>query len=165
MFFIRILVMSVLTVFLFMPTTINAELHSDTVLGNGEVYVDIQRNITRGGALYPIFYTSKNDLYGYPIHVICTLREVPYKKFLVRLKHRYDFKDITVYDDLRVVIYENWFPYDVKTTYREVKDFEIHEYCEISMVTNDERMKFPLVVEIPDETTPIGNKLFWFTKW
>jgi len=33
------------------------------------------------------------------------------------------------------------------------------------MVTNDERMKFPLVVEIPDETTPIGNKLFWFTKW
>lgn len=162
--YVKILVMSVLIV-LFMTIPTNAEMHSDKVLGNGEVYVDIQRNITRGGVLYPIFYTSKNDLYGYPIHVICTLREMPYKKFLVRLKHRYDFKDITVYDDLRVVIYETHFPYDLKTAYNEVKDFEIHEYCEISMVTNDERMKFPLVVEIPDETTPIGNKLFWFTKW
>jgi len=164
-FFSKILVMAVLIVFSFMPTTINAELHSDTVLGNGEVYVDINRYITRGGTLLPIFYTSRRDLYGYPLYVICELKEVPYKKFLVRLKHRYDFKDITVYDDLRIVIYENWFPHDVKEAYREVKDFEIHEYCEVALVTQDEKMGWPYVVEIPEEQSPAGNPLYWFTEW
>ncbi len=165
MFFIRILVMAVLTVFLFMPTTINAELHSDTVLGNGDTYVDINRYITRGGVLLPIFYTSKKDLYGYPVNVVCTLKETYYEDVIDLYKDLYDFKDITVYDDLRIVIYENYFPFDVKETYREVKDFEIHEYCEIAMVTTDERIGWPLVVRIPDEQSPAGNPLVWWTKW
>ena len=148
-----------------MPTTLKAELHSDTVLGNGDTYVDIDRYITRGGVLLPIFYTSKNDLYGYPIHVICILKETYYEDVIDLYKDLYDFKDITVYDDLGVIIYETYFPYDLKEAYREVKDAQHHEYCEISMVTTDERMKFPYVVKIPDEQSPIGNDLYWFTKW
>ena len=163
-FFSKILVMAVLTIFL-MPITSKAELHTDTVIGNGEVYVDIQRNITRGGVIYPIFYTSKNDLYGYPVNVACTLREVHFKDVIDLYKDLYDFKDITVYDDLGVIIYETYFPYDLKEAYREVKDAQHHEYCELSLVTQDERMGWPLVVEIPGEISPAGNPLYWWTKW
>ena len=162
MSFFRILVIAAM-IFLIMPTTIKATLHSDTVLGNGETWVDINRYITRGGTLLPLFYTSKNDLYAYPLYTICELKEVYYKDVLDLYKDMYDFKSITIYDDLRIVIYENYFPYDVKNTYNEVKDADHHEYCEIAMVTNDERMKWPYVVEIEDEKTPIGNRLFWWT--
>ena len=93
------------------------------------------------------------------------LKEVYYAEVLDLYKDLYDFKDITVYDDLRIVIYENYFPYDVKDAYREVKDFEIHEYCEIAMVTNDERMGRTYVVPVPDELSPAGNQLFWWTKF
>ena len=154
-----------LMILLIMPFTAEAELHSDTVIGNGEEYADINHYIMRGGVLLPLCYTSKSDLYAYPLQTICELKEVYYAEVLDVYKDLYDFKDITVYDDLRIVIYENYFPYDVKEAYREVKDFEIHEYCEIAMVTNDERMGRTYVVPIPDETTPIGNQLFWWTKF
>ncbi len=165
MFFIRILVMAVLTVFLFMPTTINAELHSDTVIGNNAEWVDINRYITRGGVLLPLSYTSKQDLYGYPVNVVCILKETYYEDVIDLYKDLYDFKDITVYDDLGVIIYETLFPYDLKEAYREVKDAEHHEVCEISMVDNSEELGWPFVVEIEDEQSPIGNKLFWWVKW
>ena len=164
MHFLKILVMAVLTVFLFAPAA-KAELHSDTVIGNGETFVDIDRAITRGGIIYPIFYTSRRDLYGYPLYTICELKETYYDDVIALYKDIYDFKEITVYDDLRIVIYENHFPFDVKASYREVKDAAHHEYCEIAMVTNDERMKFPYVVRIPDEVSPIGNDLYWWTEW
>lgn len=154
-----------LMIVLIMPFTAEAELHSDTVIGNGEEYVDIDRYIMRGGVLLPLFYTSKNDLYGYPIHVICELKEVYYGDVIDLYKDLYDFKDITVYDDLGVIIYETYFPYDVKEAYREVKDAEHHRYCEVSFVTNDERMGRTYTVEIPGETSPAGNPLYWFTKF
>ena len=164
MSYLKILVIAAL-IFLFMPTSLKAELHSDTVIGNNAEWVDINRYITRGGVLLPLFYTSKQDLYGYPLYVICELKEVHFKDVLDLYKDSYDFKEITVYDDLRIAIYETYFPFDVKEAYREVKDAQHHEYCEIALVTNDERMGWPLVVEIEDEKTPIGNPLFWFTKW
>ena len=71
-----------LMIILIMPFTAEAELHSDTVIGNGEEYVDLNRYIMRGGVLLPLFYTSKNDLYGYPIHVICELKEVYYQDLI-----------------------------------------------------------------------------------
>ena len=80
-----------------MPTTIKATLHSDTVLGNGETWVDINRYITRGGTLLPLFYTSKNDLYAYPLYTICELKEVYYKDVLDLYEDMYDFKSITIY--------------------------------------------------------------------
>ena len=162
--YVKILVMAVLIVF-FMTIPTKAEMHSDTVLGNGDTYVDIDRTITRGGIIYPIFYTSKNDLYGYPVNVVCTLHEVHFKDVIDLYKDLYDFKDITVYDDLGVIIYETYFPYDLKEAYREVKDAQHHEYCELSLVTQDERMGWPLVVEIPGEISPAGNPLYWWTKW
>ena len=161
--FVRILVMTVLALFLLMPTTIKATLHSDTVLGNGETWVDINRYITRAETLLPIFYTSKKDLYAYPLYTICTLKETYYAEIFDLYKDMYDFKEITIYDDLRVVIYETYFPYDTKDAYNEVKDAEHHDYCEIAMITNDEKMGWPYVVEIEDEKTPIGNRLFWWT--
>jgi len=162
MSFFRILVIAAM-IFLIMPTTIKATLHSDTVIGNNAEWVDINRYITRGDVLLPLFYTSKEDLYGYPLYTICELKEVYYKDVLDLYKDMYDFKSITIYDDLRIVIYENYFPYDVKNAYNEVKDADHHEYCEIAMITNDEKMGWPYVVEIEDEKTPIGNRLFWWT--
>lgn len=162
--YLKSLVLALMIVFI-MPFTVEAELHSDTVIGNGEEYVDIQRSITRGGVILPIFYTSKRDLYGYPVNVVCTLREVHFKDVIDLYKDLYNFKDITVYDDLRVIIYETYFPYDIKQAYREVKDADHHEYCEVSFVTNDERMGRTYVVEIPDEVSPAGNPLYWFTKF
>ena len=162
--YLKSLVLAMMII-LIMPFTAKAVLHSDTVIGNGEEYVDIDRYIMRGGVLLPIFYTSKSDLYAYPLYTICELKEVYYAEVLDVYKDLYDFKDITVYDDLRIVIYENYFPYDVKEAYREVKDFEIHEYCEIAMVTNDERMGRTYVVPIPDELSPAGNQLFWWTNF
>ena len=157
--------MSVLALLLLMPTTIKADLHTDTIIGNGEVYVDLNRYITRGGVLLPLFYTSKQDLYGYPIHVICELKEMYYDDVLDLYKDMYDFKDITVYDDLRIVIYETWFPYDIKEAYNEVKDADHHTYCEISLVTNHPDMGQTYVVEIPGELSPAGNPLMWWTKF
>lgn len=165
MFHFKVLVMFVLALFLLMPTSIKAELHTDTVIGNNAEWVDIDRYITRGGVLLPLFYTSRQDLYGYPIHVVCTLREVHFKDVIDLYKDLYDFKDITVYDDLGVIIYETYFPYDIKKAYRQVKDADHHEYCEISMVTNHPDMGQTYVVEIPDEVSPAGNPLTWFTKF
>ena len=164
MSYLKILVIAAL-IFLFMPTSLKAELHSDTVIGNGQEFVDINRYITRGGVLLPIFYTSKNDRYGYPIHVICILKETYYEDVIDLYKDLYDFKNITVYDDLGVIIYETRLPFDIKEAYRNVKDLEINEYCEISMVENAEELGWPFVVEIEDEQSPIGNKLFWWVKW
>ena len=162
--YLKSLVLALMIVFI-MPFTVEAELHSDTVIGNGEEYVDIQRSITRGGVILPIFYTSKRDLYGYPVNVVCTLREVHFKDVIDLYKDLYNFKDITVYDDLGVIIYETRFPYDLKEAYREVKDAQHHEVCEISMVDNSEELGWPFVVEIPGETSPAENPLFWWTKW
>ena len=154
-----------LMILLIMPFTAEAELHSDTVIGNGEEYVDIGHYISRGGVLLPLFYTSKRDLYGYPIHVICILKETYYGDVIDLYKDLYDFKDITVYDDLGVIIYETYFPYDIKEAYREVKDADHHEVCEISMVTNHPDMGGTYVTKIPDEVSPAGNPLYWFTSF
>ena len=40
---------------------VQAELHTDTYLGNGRTFVNINRHIVRGGKKYPLFYTSKED--------------------------------------------------------------------------------------------------------
>jgi hypothetical protein len=164
MSFVRILVIAAM-IFLIMPSTIKATLHSDTVIGNNAEWVDINRYITRGGVLLPLFYTSRSDRYGYPIHVICELKEVYYKDVIDLYKDLYDFKEITIYDDLRIVIYETYSPYDIKEAYREIKDLEVHSYCEVSLVENSEELGWPYVVEIPDEQSPIGNPLYWWTNW
>ena len=164
MTYLRILVMLAL-IFLIMPSTIKATTHTDTVIGNDAEWVDINRYIMRGGVLLPIFYTSKQDLYGYPIHVICELKETYYAEIFDLYKDMYEFKEITIYDDIRIVIYETYFPYDIKEAYREIKDAEHHSYCEISMVTNHPDMGQTYVVEIPNEITPAGNPLTWWTKF
>jgi len=163
MHFLKILVMTVLTVFLFVPAA-KAELHSDTVIGNGETFVDIDRTITRGGIIYPIFYTSRRDLYGYPIHTICELKEIYYDDIIKLYENLYSVK-ATVYDDLRIVIYESEFPYDIKQVYREVKDLQVHEYCEVSFVTNHPDMGLTYVTPIEGETSPAGNPMTWWTKF
>ena len=162
--YLKSLVLALMIIFI-MPFTAEAELHSDTVIGNGEEYVDLNRYIMRGGVLLPLFYTSKSDLYAYPLYTICELKETYYGEIIDLYRDIYDFKEITVYDDIRIVIYENFFPYDVKEAYREVKDAEHHSYCEIAMVTNHPDMGLTYVVPIPDETTPIGNQLYWWTKF
>ena len=161
--YLKSLVLALMIIFI-MPFTAEAELHSDTVIGNGEEYVDLNRYIMRGGVLLPLFYTSKSDLYAYPLYTICELKEVYYSEVLDLYKELYDF-EITVYDDLRIVIYETMFPYDTKEAYREVKDADHHEYCEIAMVTNHPDMGLTYVVPIPDELSPAGNQLYWWTKF
>ena len=38
--------------------TAHAELHTNTFIGNGRTFVDLDRSILNGGKNYPVFYTS-----------------------------------------------------------------------------------------------------------
>ena len=163
---IRILVMAVLTVFL-MSIPAHAELHSDTVILNHAEYVDIRRSLSRGKKLYPIFYTSREDTYAIPIGISCEMSNTYYDDMFSLLEEQYkDYElQITLYKDLGVTIYETKHPYALKDIYRDLDVLDMHSYCTINGITQHPDMKWPYVVRIPDEQSPIGNDLYWFTKW
>lgn len=167
MSFIRILVMCVLAPFLFMPIPAQAELHSDTVILNHAEYVDIRRSLSRGGVLYPIYYTSKEDLYAYPISIACEMSNTYYDDLFSVLEEQYkDYElEATTYKDLGVTIYETKHPYALKEIYRDLDVLDMHSYCQLNGVTNHPDMGLTYVVEIPDEQSPAGNPMTWWTKF
>jgi len=166
MHFLKILVMAVLTVFLFAPAA-KAELHSDTVILNHAEYVDIRRSLSRGGVLYPIYYTSKEDLYAYPISIACEMSNTYYDDMFPLLEEQYKDYELkaTLYKDLGVTIYETRHPYALKDIYRDLDALAMHSYCQLNGVTNHPDMGLTYVVPIPGETSPAGNQMTWFTKF
>lgn len=158
--------MAVLTVFLFAPAA-KAELHSDTVILNHAEYVDIRRSLSRGGVLYPIYYTSKEDLYAYPVSIACEMSNTYYDDIFSVLEEQYKDYNLkaTLYKDLGVTIYETRHPYALKDIYRDLDVLDMHNFCQLNGITQHPDMKWPFVVEIPGETSPAGNPMTWWTKW
>ena len=164
MSYLRILVMLAL-IFLIMPTSLKAELHSNVVTLNHADYVNIDRTIERGGKIYPLYYTSKEDLYAYAYgDIACEMANVYYDEVIGLLEDLHNMQ-ATTYDDLNVTIFETKGPMYAEDVFKSIKDHDAFQYCQINGVTNSEELGWPFVVEIPDEQSPIGNKLMWFTEW
>ena len=165
MSFFRILVMTVLALFLLMPTTIKAELHTNVVTLNHADYVNIDRTIERGGKTYPLYYTSREDLYAYAYgDVACEMENVYFEDVIGLLEDLHDM-EATTYDDLNVTIFETRGPMYVEDVYKAIKDHDAFRYCQINGVTNHPDMGGTYVTKIPDEVSPANNVLYWFTKF
>ena len=162
MSFFRILVMLAM-IFLIMPTSLKAELHSNVVTLNHADYVNINRTIERGGKTYPLYYTSKEDLYAYAYgDIACEMANVYYDEIIGLLEDLHNMQ-ATTYDDLNVTIFETKGPMYVEDVYKSIKDHDAFKYCQINGVTNSELMGRTYVIPIKDMTSPLGFQLYWFT--
>ena len=155
----------ILMIVLVMPFTSEAELHDNVVTINHTDYVNIDRTIVRGGKIYPLYYTSKDDLYAYTYgDIACEMRELYFDEIVKTLEERHDMI-ATVYKDLRVTIFETKDPMITEGIYKIIKNNFVFDFCQINGVTQHPDMGWPLVVKIPGEESPIGNDLYWWTKW
>ena len=141
--------------------TAHAELHTNTFIGNGRTFVDLNRSITRGGKEYPVFYTSKEDVFAFSFdYVVAEMRVMDADKDIAtRLGVEY-----TSYNDLGITLFIAHSPMEVTELYKKLKDEPAIVYVELALFEAHPDMK-KFVVVLDDVESPIGNKLLWFTEW
>jgi len=138
-----------------------AELHTDTYVGNGRTFVNIDRHIVRGGKQYPVFYTSKEDVYAFSFdYVVAEMKNMEEAQAIAK---KYGV-EVTTYDDLRIALFITKSPMEVMDLYKQLQAEPMIEYLELALFEAHPDMK-KFVVELPDVETPMGNKMLWFTKW
>jgi hypothetical protein len=165
MYFFKILVLAVLT-FLFMTVPTQAILHSNVVTLNHTDYVNIDRSIVRGGKTYPLYYSSREDLYAYAYgDIACEMENIYYDEVVQLLEELHDMK-ATTYRDLNVTIFETKGPMYVENVYKAIKNHDAFQYCQLNGVTNHPDMGLTYVVPIDGDMGPQGiNQMYWFTKF
>src|SRR6056300_994733 len=138
-----------------------AELHSDTYIGNGRTFVHIDRHIVRGGKKYPLFYTSKEDVYAFSFdYVVAEMKNMEVAETIAK---KYGV-EVTMYHDLDIALFIADTPMAVMDLYKQLQTESMIEYLELALFEAHPDMK-KFVVEIPGLETPIGNPMLWFTKW
>ena len=154
----------ILMIVLIMPFTAEAELHSNVVTLNHADYVNIDRTIIRGGVTYPLYYTSKEDLYAYAYgDIACEMANIYFEDVIGLLEDLHDM-EATTYDDLNVTIFETRGPMYVEEVYKRIKDLDAFAFCMLTGVTNHPDMGLTYVVPIEGDMGPQGlNTLYWFT--
>jgi hypothetical protein len=155
------LVISIITM-----SPVYADIHTNVVTLNHAEYVNIDRTIVRGGKTYPLYYTSKEDLYAYVYgDVACEMNGIYYNEIIKLLEDRHDIK-ATVYLDLDVTIFEAADPMLAEEVYKSIKDNFAFTYCQLNGVTNHPDMGLTYVVPIEGEMGPQDlNQLYWWTKF
>jgi len=150
-------------VFIFTLSTfsIQAELHSDTYIGNGRTFVNINRHIVRGGKDYPLFYTSKEDVYAFSFDYV--VAEMKNMEAAETIAQKYGV-EVTAYNDLDIALFIADSPMAVMDLYKQLQTEPMISYLELALFEAHPDMK-KFVVEIPGLETPIGNPMLWFTKW
>ena len=138
-----------------------AELHSDTYIGNGRTFVNIDRHIVRGGKQYPVFYTSKEDVYAFSFdYVVAEMKNMEVAETIAK---KYGV-EVTMYHDLDIALFIADTPMAVMDLYKQLQTESMIEYLELALFEAHPDMK-KFVVQIPGLETPIGNPMLWFTKW
>lgn len=138
-----------------------AELHSDTYIGNGRTFVNLDRSIMRGGKEYPVFYTSREDVYAFSFdYVVAEMKVMDYDKVIAQ-RHGVKF---TSYNDLGITLFIADSPMEVMDLYKKLKAEPMITYTELALFEAHPDMK-KFVVKLDDVETPIGNVMLWFTKW
>lgn len=151
------------TIFIFTSLSIpvQAELHSDTYIGNGRTFVNLNRHIVRGGKNYPLFYTSKEDVYAFSFdYVVAEMKNMEAAEIIAK---KYGV-EVTAYNDLDIALFIADNPMAVMDLYKQLQTEPMIEYLELALFEAHPNMK-KFVVEIPGLETPIGNPMLWFTKW
>ena len=150
------LVMSVI-----MTSTASAEIHDNGYVGNGRVFHDIKRPIIRGGVEYPVFYTSRDDVYAFSFdYVVAEMKNIYYDRQIAQ-RHGVRF---TTYPDLDITLFIADSPMEVMELYEKLKDEPMISYHELALFEAHPDMKMG-VVELTDMESPIGNNMLWFTVW
>ena len=150
-----------ISLLMFINLPVQAELHSDTYIGNGRTFVNIKRDIVRGGKNYPLFYTSKEDVYAFSFdYVVAEMKNMAAAK---NIAEKYGV-EVTMYDDLDIALFIADTPMAVMDLYKQLQTEPMIEYLELALFEAHPDMK-KFVVEIPGLETPIGNPMLWFTKW
>ena len=140
---------------------VQAELHTDTYLGNGRTFVNINRHIVRGGKKYPLFYTSKEDVYAFSFdYVVAEMKNMEAAETIAK---KYGV-EVTMYHDLDIALFIADTPMAVMDLYKQLQTESMIEYLELALFEAHPDMK-KFVVQIPGLETPIGNPMLWFTKW
>lgn len=158
--FIKTILVTIV-VFTFLTFPVQAELHSDTYIGNGRTFVNLDRYIVRGGKNYPLFYTSKEDVYAFSFdYVVAEMKNMESAETIAR---KYGV-EVTAYNDLDIALFIADTPMAVMDLYKQLQTEPMIEYLELALFEAHPDMK-KFVVEIPGLETPIGNPMLWFTKW
>ena len=140
---------------------VQAELHSDTYIGNGRIFVNIKRDIVRGGKNYPLFYTAKEDVYAFSFdYVVAEMKNMEAAEGIAK---KYGV-EVTAYNDLNIALLIADTPMAVMDLYKKLQTEPMIAYLELALFEAHPDMK-KFVVEIPGLETPIGNPMLWFTKW
>ena len=140
---------------------VQAELHTDTYLGNGRTFVNIKRDIVRGGKNYPLFYTAKEDVYAFSFDYV--VAEMKNMESAEGIAEKYGV-EVTTYNDLDIALFIADNPMAVMDLYKQLQTEPMIAYLELALFEAHPDMK-KFVVEIPGLETPIGNPMLWFTKW
>jgi len=142
-------------------STANAEIHDNGYVGNGRIFHDIERPIVRGGKTYPVFYTSKDDVYAFSFdYVVAEMKNIYYDRQIAQ-RHSVRF---TTYPDLGITLFIADNPMEVMELYQALKNEPMIEYLELALFEAHPDMKMG-VVELSDVESPIGNNMLWFTMW
>jgi hypothetical protein len=154
-------IFSFVCIFTLLTFSAHAELHSDTYLGNGRTFVNIDRYIVRGGKNYPLFYTSKEDVYAFSFdYVVAEMKNMEAAEIIAK---KYGV-EVTAYNDLDIALFIADNPMAVMDLYKQLQTEPMISYLELALFEAHPDMK-EFVVQIPGLETPIGNPMLWFTKW
>ena len=135
------------------------EIHDNGYVGNGRIHT--KRPIMRGGVEYPVFYTSRDDVYAFSFdYVVAEMKNVYYDRQIAQ-RHGVRF---TTYPDLDITLFIADSPMEVMELYEKLKDEPMISYHELALFEAHPDMKMG-VVEVPDMESPIGNNMLWFTVW
>ena len=154
-------VFAVVFIFTLLTFSVQAELHSDTYIGNGRTFVNIKRDIVRGGKNYPLFYTAKEDVYAFSFDYV--VAEMKNMEAAESISKKYGV-EVTAYNDLNIALFIADTPMAVMDLYKKLQTEPMIAYLELALFEAHPDMK-KFVVEIPGLETPIGNPMLWFTKW
>ena len=154
-------VIAVVFIFTLLTFSVQAELHSDIYIGNGRTFVNIKRDIVRGGKNYPLFYTAKEDVYAFSFdYVVAEMKNMEAAETIAK---KYGV-EVTAYNDLNIALFIADTPMAVMDLYKKLQTEPMIAYLELALFeAHPDMQKF--VVEIPGLETPIGNPMLWFTKW
>ena len=154
-------VFAVVFIFTLLTFSVQAELHSDIYIGNGRTFVNIKRDIVRGGKNYPLFYAAKEDVYAFSFdYVVAEMKNMEAAK---NIAEKYGV-EVTMYHDLDIALFIADTPMAVMDLYKQLQTEPMIVNLELALFEAHPDMK-KFVVEIPGLETPIGNPMLWFTKW
>ncbi len=147
--------MMALMIVLIMPFFANASHEvGEKFVANGRNFVYIDRFISRGKILYPIFYQVREDIYAYALpYVVVELKNIYYDvEIAKRLGVRY-----TTYADLGITLFEVDNPTQVTEIIRELEKEPMAEYVELALVEGFYEIDVPGIWN--------DKNIQWFDKW